>query len=123
MDSSSPDAGTSFRFCRTRRSRGPATSARAAFAAAALAVLVAACGQNDKNPVGIAPVPTSPKFGLTDPSNGDGVCMGDDAFAFGKTDGMASATNVNCTAEDIEIAVAVVTAYSFDNVTFTPDRK
>ena len=39
--------------------------------------------------MGIAPVPTSPKFGLTDPSNGDGVCMGDDAFAFGKTDGMA----------------------------------
>jgi hypothetical protein len=87
---------------------------------AALAMLAAACGQNDKPPVGIGPVPTSPKFGLTDPSNGDGVCMGDDAFAFGQTDGMGSATDVNCTAEDVEIATAVVSAYSFDNVTFTP---
>jgi uncharacterized repeat protein (TIGR01451 family) len=47
--------------------------------------------------------------------------MGDDAFAFGKTDGMASATNVNCTAEDIEVATAVVSSYSFDLAgTFTP---
>src|SRR5688572_30904708 len=115
MDSSSSDPGTSFRFRRMRRSRGPATSARTAFAAAALAVLAAACGQNDQNPVGIAPVPASPKFGLTDPSNGDGVCMRDDAFAFGGASGLASPTNVNCTAEDVQVASAVVSAYAFDN--------
>ncbi|HEX6051541.1 MAG TPA: hypothetical protein VFZ21_19855, partial [Gemmatimonadaceae bacterium] len=73
---------------------------------AAVALLIAACGQNDKGPMGIAPVPTSPNFGLTDPANGPGQCMGDDSFEFGQTDGLASAVDLNCTANDIDIATA-----------------
>jgi hypothetical protein len=49
--------------------------------------------------------------------NGTGACMGDNAFASGFTSGMGSASDLNCTANDIDIAFATVTEYSFTSST------
>ena len=60
----------------------------------------------DENPTLPKGAPRVPNFGLTDPRNGPGACMGDDAIAFGQTSGLATATGLNCTANDIDVASA-----------------
>jgi Prealbumin-like fold domain len=82
------------------------------------AVLFGACKDNTPIAPKVAPSAT-PLFGINTPQNGSGACMGDDAFAFGATSGMSSAGDLNCTSQDVDIGVAIVTSYSFDGITFT----
>jgi hypothetical protein len=60
------------------------------------------------------PEPGIPLFGLTDPFNGSGGCMGDDALAAGRVGGMKNASDLNCTANDIYIAEAFITGFNHD---------
>ena len=53
--------------------------------------------------------PGKPVFGTVVESNGPGACMGDDAFAANGlvsnwVSGVGSATDVNCTSNDISVA-------------------
>src|SRR5512142_799129 len=52
-----------------------------------------------------------PRAGVTQSANGVGACMGEDALASGFTSGLGSATSLNCTANDIQIAYAQITGY------------
>jgi transcription elongation GreA/GreB family factor len=81
------------------------------------AALFTAC--KDNTPVAPKAAPSTPLFGINTPANGGGACMGDDAFAFGKTSGQGSASDLNCTSQDVDIGVAVITSYSFDGINFT----
>ena len=82
--------------------------------------LFAACGDSSVAPrTEIAPSPSGPSFGVNTSENGNAACMGDDSFAFG-LNGMASGADLNCTSKDVRIAKTIITAYSFDNITFTP---
>src|SRR5512143_2365955 len=87
-------------------------------AAAAILGLYAACSDNSTVAPKLQPE-LKPLFGINTPQNGGGACMGDDAFAFGATSGMQSASDLNCTSQDVDIGVAIVTAYSFDGINFT----
>jgi hypothetical protein len=66
------------------------------------------------------PVPGTPLFLLDDNFNGSGACLGEDSYDAGRVGGMQSPSDLNCTANDIEIAEAYAVAWSLDNVTFTP---
>jgi hypothetical protein len=78
--------------------------------------LFAACSDS---PTGVQKnvTPSTPQFDATIPANGTGACMGTDAFASGFTSGMNSASDLNCTANDIDIAFASLTEYSFTSST------
>ena len=78
--------------------------------------LFAACSDS---PTGVQKnvTPSTPQFDETIPANGTGACMGNDAFASKFTSGMGSASDLNCTANDIDIAFASLTEYSFTSST------
>jgi hypothetical protein len=89
----------------------------------AAAVTLYACSEDRLNPT--SPIPVTAQKPLADigiAGNGTGACMGDDAFAFGATSGLGSASGLNCTANDIAIASATVTEYSLVSASgpFTP---
>jgi hypothetical protein len=86
----------------------------------AVLVIAAACTDAVKNPVAPPASVASPTSTVGGTSNGTGACMGDDSFASGLVPGLQSATGLNCTSNDIDIAIATISEYSFDNVTFTP---
>ena len=89
--------------------------------AAVLAISVASCGsENPTQPLGgSTPAPTGgsappPAYGVSDPANGSGQCMANDAVSYpALVDGVSAGDNpvglLNCTANDIFIAEAVVT--------------
>src|SRR5687768_6555698 len=95
-----------------------------AAALSSVALIVVSCSEDTRHPVGpsVPPDVATPLFDFTAAGNGPGACMGDDAFASGLVPGLSSATNLNCTANDIDLASANVTEYSFISATgpFTP---
>jgi len=87
--------------------------------AAALALLVLACGQETttSNPPGVSAPPA--QLGIVDPANGAGACMGDDAknLPFNDPGGLVSGFKDNtdpnsfvCTAKEVYLATATVTS-------------
>ena len=117
MDGPTPNMGRRATRFRTPRSNGFSRAARTALVMGGVGFFVAACGRDD--PPTAAKVAIVPHFGVTDPANGPGACMGDNSFAYGGTDGLGSATGLNCTANDIDIATSDITRYSFDGINFT----
>jgi hypothetical protein len=72
-------------------------------------VFAAACTDAPTTPASEQlPTVGTPQFAVTTL----GQCMGDDAYAGGLTSGMGSATDINCTANDIYLARAVPTRYA-----------
>lgn len=47
-------------------------------------------------------------------------CMGDNAVASGLVNGVKDATDIKCTSNDIALMSMIVTAFSYDGITFTP---
>ena len=85
-----------------------------AVTAAAAGLFIVACSEATKHPVAPEGAPAyTPSFGLVNAGNGPGACMGEDSYASGLTPGLASASGLNCTANDIALASATVTEYSF----------
>ena len=118
MDGPTPNTGRRATAFRTRRSNGFSRAARAALVVGGVGFFVVACGRDDAPTAANSVVPN---FAVTDPANGPGACMGDDSFANPKlTPGLSSASGLNCTANDIDIATADIARYSFDGITFTP---
>jgi hypothetical protein len=77
--------------------------------ACSLALVVGAC-TDDPTGYERSPDPTlTPLFGATEPFNGIGACMGNDAYNSTLTVGMNSPDALNCTANDIYLARALAT--------------
>ncbi len=108
------------RWSRFRSTARPAAKSLACtFLAAVLVIGMSSCasdGPTQPATVG-TPLPTggnTPAFGVVDPANGSGECMANDAVSYASlVDGVASGDDpvglLNCTANDIYIATAVVT--------------
>src|SRR5262245_9427109 len=119
MDGPTPNLGRRATAVPTRRVNGFSRAVRAALVVGGVGLFAVACTR-DENPTLPKGAVRTPNFGLTDPRNGPGACMGDDAISFGQTSGLASATGLNCTANDIDVASADIISFSFDNINFTP---
>src|SRR4030095_5663631 len=92
-------------------------------AAAALALLVAACTESDKKPLTGPQSVAGPNAGLTDPFNAGDKCLAADAFLSGFTSGVNDSLKLanptkSCTANDIRIATAIVDSISTDGINF-----
>jgi hypothetical protein len=83
-----------------------------------VALIAVACSEASKNPVAPTEFSAVPRFAAVNPANGIGACMGNDAFASGFTSGLGSATSLNCTANDIEIALATFTEATINGQTY-----
>jgi len=118
MDGPTPNMSRRANAVGTRRLNGFSRAARAALVMGGVGFFLVACGRDE--PPTAAKGAIVPHFGLTDPANGPGACMGDDSFTAPQlTPGQASPSDLNCTANDIDIATADITRYSFDGITFT----
>ncbi len=91
---------------------------RTLFTACTLATalgLFVACSDNPTVQKNVTPA--TPQFSATVPANGTGQCMGEDGVASGFVSGFTDPTTLNCTSNDIDIAFATVTEYSFTSAT------
>jgi len=106
-----------------RRTRGnPNTTGwrnlRTLAVAAALGLFAAACGSDQVTTESANKPPISgPQLAAATPSNGAGACMGDDAVTWNtRVDGVSSTSDpalvLNCTANDISIALATATSFN-----------
>jgi plastocyanin len=83
-------------------------------ALAVLAFVTFACSETAKNPVAPEVASSVPLFAATVPFNSTGQCLGDDAVQYNSlVDGVSSTSDpgtiMNCTANDIDIALATAT--------------
>jgi hypothetical protein len=83
-------------------------------ALAVLAFVTFACSETAKNPVAPEVASSVPLFSATVPFNSTGQCLGDDAVQYNsQVDGVSSTSDpgtiMNCTANDISIALATAT--------------
>jgi Prealbumin-like fold domain len=78
-------------------------------------LLALSCGKD--NPTEL-PNTSEPRFGATEPGNGTGACLLQDT----KDAGFLNNPSLNCTSQDVDIAIANVTQYSFVSASgpFTP---
>jgi uncharacterized repeat protein (TIGR01451 family) len=89
-------------------------------AVAALA-FAAACSDNNPTQLVETPVDLGPLLGASQPENpisGGGKCMGGDSRDGGRVGGMKNDGDLNCTANDVNLAEATITRYSFDGTNF-----
>ena len=87
---------------------------------AALALIVAACGESTTPPPTSPVAPNGPNLGVTDPFNDQGDCLAADVADAPAGFDDPSLVSGHCTAQDIKIATADVLEYSFDGTTFFP---
>jgi hypothetical protein len=116
MDGPTPNVVRRTEVTRRRRFHTLSRAAQGALFTGVLGLFAVSCGRQDgpTPPVAVIPL-TPPNFAVDDPRNGPGVCMGNDAFTAGFINGMKDATDLNCTANDIDIAEAEVRRYSINN--------
>ena len=86
--------------------------------AGVVAFFALSCGESNGPTLPQSSIPSSnlpPLFAVGDASNGPGRCLQADVDFANLTSGEGS---LNCTSEDVDISIARVSKYSFDNITY-----
>ena len=87
---------------------------------AALALIVAACGESTTPPLTSPVAPNGPNLAAVDPFNNLGNCLAADVVAAPAGFTGPSLVSGHCTSQDIKIATADVLEYSFNGTDFFP---